>query len=88
MGDSPEYHAAHLSFARAAIVEAAANREPILDRLRAYSDDVAKACRDEHDEIVDLLREALENEDVLRAEDPDRPLTEWSKRARAIVGKQ
>ena len=46
MPDSQEYHDAHLAFARAAIVEAAANREPILDRLHAYTADVIQAERD------------------------------------------
>lgn len=55
---SPEYHVAHLAFARADIVEAAANRQPILDRLRAYTADVVKAERDRHRGALDLL-EAL-----------------------------
>jgi hypothetical protein len=43
---SPEYHAAHLSFIRVEIVEAAARREPILDKLLAYTRDVVRAERD------------------------------------------
>ena len=43
---SAEYHDAHLAFARANIVEAAANREPLLNRLRAYTADVRRAERD------------------------------------------
>jgi hypothetical protein len=40
---SAEYHDAHLAFARAGIVEAAAHREPLLDRLKTYTDDVRQA---------------------------------------------
>jgi hypothetical protein len=43
---SPEYHEAHLAFAAARIVEAAANREPILKLLRRYREDVVEAERD------------------------------------------
>jgi hypothetical protein len=50
---SPEYHAAHLAFARAGIVQAAADRKPILDMLLVYSNDVARA---ERDRIVGLIR--------------------------------
>lgn len=50
---SPEYHAAHLAFARAEIVRAAADREPILDLLQVYYDDIARA---ERDRIVGLIR--------------------------------
>jgi hypothetical protein len=49
MADGPlsaEYHDVHLAFARAAIVTAAANREPILDLLKAYTEDVREAERD------------------------------------------
>lgn len=49
---SAQYHAAHLAFARATIVEAAATRQPILDLLREYTADVVQAERDR------LMREA------------------------------
>lgn len=51
---SQEYHQAHLAFARADIVEAAANRDPILGLLKAYTADVAAAVRDE---IFEAARE-------------------------------
>lgn len=46
---SQEYHSAHLSFARVRIVEAAANREPILNLLHLYTADVRQA---EHDRLA------------------------------------
>jgi hypothetical protein len=51
---SAEYHEAHLAWARAGIVEAAAYRGALLDRLKKYTDDVRRA---ERDRIADLLRE-------------------------------
>lgn len=52
---SPEYHEAHLAFAAAHIVGAAANREPILNLLRAYRADVEKATADQLAGAVSLL---------------------------------
>lgn len=46
MGDSPEYHAAHLAFARATIVREAFERRPILDRLKTYTEDVVRSVED------------------------------------------
>lgn len=54
---STEYHDAHLAFARSEIVVAATRREPILDRLRQYTKDAAKA---ERERIVSALREQAE----------------------------
>lgn len=56
---SAEYHDAHLAFARAGIVEAAAHREPVLDRLRSYTADVMQAERDRTAVEIEKLREAL-----------------------------
>jgi hypothetical protein len=43
---SDEYHEAHLAFARVAIMEAHAQREPILDKIHRYTEDVRRAERD------------------------------------------
>jgi hypothetical protein len=51
---SQEYHQAHLAFSRAAIVEAAANRDPLLNLLYVYTADVVKA---EQDRVAKLERE-------------------------------
>lgn len=50
---SPEYHAAHLAFSRAGIVEAAANQEPILAKLSAYTADVLQAERERIQAVLD-----------------------------------
>jgi hypothetical protein len=56
MRQSPEYHAAHLAFARSTIVQRAAEGRPILDLMREYTADVGKACADEHAGAVEALR--------------------------------
>lgn len=46
MADSPEYHAAHLAFARASIVQSAARGQRILDLLKTYTEDVIRSVED------------------------------------------
>lgn len=61
--ESQQYHEAHLAFSRATIVKAAADRHPILDRLKTYTEDVIKAERDRHAGAVeehDAYKAALE----------------------------
>jgi hypothetical protein len=60
---SQEYHAAHLAFARAAIVVAAARREPIHAKLKAYTVDVQQAERDR------LTAPALSEDSLVRLGD-------------------
>jgi hypothetical protein len=43
------------------------------------------ALRDLHRGAVDLLAEVVKDENVLRAEDPERPLTDWGERARTFI---
>lgn len=69
-GGSPEYHEAHLAFARLHIVQRAVARLPILDELLAYTADVRKAEEDQHHATVERAHELLsdpEGADVLKA---------------------
>ena len=82
---SDEYHTAHLSFARAAIVEAAALGQPILDRLRDYTADVVKAERDRNQGAVSALQTAIELLDDARPDFTDPTLRRrWAQRRKAL----
>lgn len=51
MAESPEYHSAHLAFARAEIIATAAAGQPLFDRLHVYTADVVRSVEDT-DEVV------------------------------------
>lgn len=83
---SQEYHEAHLAFARADIVQAAANREPLLDRLRAYTADVVKAERDRQRGAEDFAREIVQCATDLAMAKPA-TLDQAQARLRPTIGK-